>query len=100
MYPNGSWYDGRFLYGLRHGYGTLYVPYDDITLCGLWKLDRFHFGMACHGEQTRFGFGDELYKGVLLNRKSNVFLFYSRKKRKSKKYKHNDVKYTPVFMRK
>ena len=77
IYPNGTWYEGSVRNGLRHGYGVYKVPYDDITLCGLWKLDRFHFGMACHGDQIRYGFGYELYQGELLNRKSEIALVYN-----------------------
>jgi len=85
IYPNGTWYEGSVRNGLRHGYGVYKVPYDDITLCGLWKLDRFHFGMACHGDQIRFGVGHQLYQGELLNRKSEFVFVYRRKKRKSKR---------------
>ena len=81
VYSNGTWYEGNMRYGLRHGYGIYTVPYDEITLWGLWKWDRFQFGIACHGHQSRFGFGNELYKGTLLNRISHLTC----KKRKSKK---------------
>ncbi len=81
VYVNGSWYQGRMRFGLRHGYGCYHVPYDNITLFGMWKWDRFQFGMASHGEQTRYGSGHELYKGILLNRTSHVY----RRKRKSRR---------------
>ena len=88
VYVNGSWYKGSMRYGLRHGYGCYNVPYDDITLLGIWKWDRFQFGIASHGHQTRVGFGHELYKGILLNRISHVHelnRIHIVRKRKSKK---------------
>ena len=71
-YANGSWYEGRIRKGIRHGYGTYHVPYEEITLTGVWKHDRFRFGMARHGHQIRYGFGDELYQGHLLTRRSEL----------------------------
>jgi hypothetical protein len=89
VYPNGSWYEGRVRYGVRHGYGTFYVPYDDIILCGVWKYDRFQFGKACHGHQIRYGYGDALYNGYLLNRTSVIVPVRKiyKQKRKSKRMK-------------
>jgi hypothetical protein len=70
VYANGAWYKGRMRFGLRHGYGCYHVPYDDITLLGIWKWDCFQWGIARHGHHSRFGYGHELYSGLLLNRTS------------------------------
>ena len=88
-YCNGTWYKGRMKNGLRHGYGVYKVPYDEITLWGLWKKDRFQFGIACHGHQSRFGFGDELYKGELLNRTSRLAVYHKKRKSKNKFFMRN-----------
>ena len=72
VYANGAWYKGGMRHGLRHGYGCYNVPYDDITLLGIWKWDYFQSGIARHGDQIRFGRGHELYKGILLNRTSRI----------------------------
>jgi hypothetical protein len=90
IYNNGAWYKGGMRHGLRHGYGCYHVPYDEITLLGIWKWDYFQWGIARHGDQTRFGKGHELYTGLLLNRTSRLYSFYyslnTRKhKRKSKR---------------
>ena len=36
-WPDGSWYDGDVVQGLRHGEGTYYTPTGESTYIGQWK---------------------------------------------------------------